>query len=65
MAKYNQSSDMAKYIAYGMVIGSAVGTCAAVLMTSKKKKPCGIREKAMSTVDTMGAIMQNIANMVR
>ena len=56
---------MAKYIAYGMVIGSAVGTCAAVLMTSKKKKPCGIREKAMSTVDTMGAIMQNIANMVR
>lgn len=58
-------SSYAKYIACGMIIGSAVGTAAAVMMTSRKKKPEGIREKAVGAVDTMGAIMQSIANMAR
>ena len=52
-----------KYIAYGMIVGSAVGTAAAVMMTAKKKRPEGIREKALSTVGTIGSIMQSISNM--
>ena len=37
----------------------------AMMMSAKKNKPVGIREKAISAADTMGTIMQNIANMVR
>ncbi len=64
MNKRTDTANLAKYIAYGMVLGSAVGTAAAVMMTTKKKKPEGIREKAVNAVDTMGAVMQNIANMI-
>lgn len=55
----------AGYIAVGMVIGSAIGTAAAVMMTTKKKKPEGFREKALGAVSTMGTVMHNIANMVK
>lgn len=65
MSKNSDMTCYAKYIACGMVLGSAIGTCAAVMMSTKKKKPEGIREKAMSAVDTVGAVMQNIANMSR
>lgn len=58
-------TNYAKYIACGMVVGSAIGTAAAVMMSTKKKKPEGIREKALSAVDTMGSIMQSIAHMSR
>lgn len=64
MNKRTDTANLAKYIAYGMVIGSAVGTAAAVMMTTKKKKPEGIREKAVNAACTMGAVMQNIANMM-
>ncbi len=65
MSRNNDMQNLAKYIACGMVIGSAIGTAAAVMMTTKKKKPQGIREKAVSTMDTVGTIMQNIANMAK
>ncbi|MBE6588326.1 MAG: hypothetical protein E7647_07940 [Ruminococcaceae bacterium] len=65
MSKHSRNAGFAGYIAAGMVIGSAIGTAAAVMMTAKKKKPEGIREKAMNAMDTMGSVMQNIANMVR
>lgn len=64
MKSVNMTS-FAGYIACGMVIGSAIGTCAAVMMTTKKKKPEGIREKAVNAVDTVGTIMQSIASMAK
>ena len=64
MNKRSDSANFAKYIAYGMVIGSAVGTAAAVMMTTKKKKPEGIREKAINAACTMGTVMQSIANII-
>ena len=73
MSKHNdQMAYMAKYIACGMVVGSAVGTAAAVMMNQKKKnkckackKPDTFREKAASAMDTVGSIMQNIADITR
>ncbi|MBQ4067533.1 MAG: hypothetical protein IJD22_07815 [Clostridia bacterium] len=65
MAKHSHSGGYAGYIACGIILGSAIGTAAAVMMTAKKKKPSGIREKAFSAVDTVGTVMQNIAQMVR
>ncbi len=65
MSKHSDNTGYGKYIAWGMVIGSAVGTAAAVMMTTKKKKPSGFREKALSAVDTVGGMMQSIANMVK
>lgn len=60
---------LAKYIAGGMVIGSAIGTAAAVMMKSKKpqhrKKPECLREKAASAMDTVATVMQNLADMAR
>lgn len=71
MSKHNdQMSCMAKYIACGMVVGSAIGSAAAVMMKTKstmKKKPqmhC-LRDKAATAMDTMGSIMQNLADMTR
>ena len=65
MSKYTRSTNLAAYIACGVAVGSAVGTAAAMMISAKKKKPVGIREKAISAADTMGTVMQNIANMVR
>ena len=65
MSKHSEGANLGKYIAVGMVIGSAVGTAAAVMMTTKKKKPSGFREKALSAFDTVGGMMQSIANMVK
>ena len=66
-------SCLAKYIACGMIIGSALGTGAAVLLKSMKKQnscKCSgtmgtIRHKAADVMDTIGAVMQNIADMTR
>lgn len=65
MSKHSQRTGFAKYIACGLVIGSAVGTCAAVMMTTKRTKPEGIREKAFLAMDAVGGAMQNLANMIR
>ncbi|GEM_PF-5926063 len=65
MSKNNETTNLAKYIACGMVIGSAIGTAAAVMMTTKKKKPEGFKERALGAVDTMGTIMHSFANMVK
>ncbi len=65
MSKHSSINSFTTYIACGMVVGSAIGTAAAVMMATKKKKPEGIREKAVCAANTMGAIMQNIANMAR
>lgn len=65
MAKNHGASSFAGYIACGMVIGSAIGTAAAVMMTSKKRKPEGFRERALCAVDTMGSVMHSIANMAK
>ena len=65
MTKHKNSTNLAAYIACGVAVGSAVGTAAAMMMSAKKNKPVGIREKAISAADTMGTIMQNIANMAR
>ncbi|MBR6677036.1 MAG: hypothetical protein IKL24_06875 [Clostridia bacterium] len=65
MSKHSQKTGFAKYIACGLVIGSAVGTCAAVMMTTKRSKPEGIRDKALVAVDAVGGVMQSIANMIR
>lgn len=71
MSKHaNQMNSMARYIACGMVVGSAVGTAAAVMLKSKnssKKNPpmqC-LRDKAANAMDTVGCIMQNLADMTR
>ena len=58
-------SSYAAYIACGMILGSAVGTAAAVMMTTKKKKPESFKEKAVSAVGTVGSVMQSIANMAK
>ena len=63
--KASNMTNYATYIACGMVLGSAIGTAAAVMMTSKKKKPEGLREKAVSTMDTVGSVMQSIAHMAK
>ena len=65
MTKHSDMSSVAKYIACGMVLGSAIGTCATVMMTTKQKKPEGLREKAVSAIDTVGSVMQNIAHMAK
>ena len=65
MSKHSQKTGFGRYIACGLVIGSAVGTCAAVMMTAKKSKPEGIRDKALVAVDAVGGVMQSIANMIR
>lgn len=65
MSKKNDSSCLGKYIAMGLVVGTAVGTCAAVMMTAKKKKPEGFRERALEAFGTVGTIMHNISNMAR
>ncbi len=65
MSKHSEAQGYAKYIACGMVLGSAIGTAAAVMMTTKKKKPEGFREKALSAVDTMGTVLHSIANMTK
>lgn len=73
MSKHNdQMSCVAKYVACGMVVGSAIGTAAAVMMKTKhamkakKKSPAVcIRDKAATAMDTVGTIMQNLADMTR
>lgn len=65
MTKNQDTACLAKYIACGMVIGSAIGTAAAIMITTKVKKPGGFKEKALNAVDTMGTVMHNIANMAR
>lgn len=65
MSKHSEATSLGKYIAIGMVIGSAVGTAAAVMMTTKKKKPEGLREKALNAVDTVGSVMHSFANMMK
>ena len=74
MTKHNSDmSCLAKYIACGMIIGSALGTGTAVLLKSTKKShPCKcmkktelIRGKAANAMDTIGTIMQNLADMTR
>lgn len=59
-----KKADAAKYVVCGMVIGSAVGTAVSVMMKSKHK-PQGLREKAAAAMDTVGAIMQNMADFTR
>lgn len=69
----NDMSCLAKYIACGIIIGSALGTGAAVFMKScKKQKSCKcskttdvIRSKAANAMDTIGAVMQNLADITR
>ena len=69
----NQMNCFAKYIACGIIIGSALGTGAAVLMKSmKKQKSCKcmkkgncLRDKAACAMDTIGSVMQSIADMTR
>ena len=60
---------LAKYIACGMVIGSTIGTAAAVMMKTRRrpqhKKTDVIREKAAGAMDTVAAVMQNLADMTR
>lgn len=56
--------DAAKYVVCGMVIGSAVGTAVSV-MQKGKHKPQGLREKAGCAMDTVGVIMQNMADFTR
>ncbi len=56
--------DAAKYVVCGMVIGSAVGTAVSVMLKSKHK-PQGFREKAAAAMDTVGVIMQNMADFTR
>lgn len=70
MQKNNpQMLCLAKYIACGMVIGSAIGTAAAVMMKAKKpqcrKKTECLREKAATAMDTVATVMQNFADMTR
>lgn len=71
-----QSGDVSclgKYIAWGLIIGSALGTGCAVLMKSmKKQKNCKcqkkaymLRDKAACAMDTIGTVMQNLADMTR
>ena len=59
-----KKADAAKYVVCGMVIGSAVGTAVSVMMKSKHK-PQGLREKAAAAMDTVGAIMPNMADFTR
>ncbi len=69
MQKNNtQMICLAKYIACGMVIGSTIGTAAAVMMKARRpqhKKTDIIREKAAGAMDTVAAVMQNLADMTR
>lgn len=78
MSKNNKEmSCLAKYIACGMIIGSALGTGAAVLIKTTKKpekscKSCSckstadmLRNKAANAMDTVGTIMQNLADFTR
>ena len=69
MQKNNtQMICLAKYIACGMVIGSTIGTAAAVMMKTRRpqhKKTDIIREKAAGAMDTVAAVMQNLADMRR
>lgn len=70
----SEMSCLAKYIACGMIIGSALGTGAAVMIkTNKHSKSCGgmkkttssLRNKAANAMDTIGVVMQNLADFTR
>ncbi len=71
MSKHNdQMSCIAKYVTCGMVVGSAIGTAAVVMMKTKhsmkKKSPVNtLRDKAATAMDTVGTVMQNLADMTR
>ena len=65
----NDMSCLAKYIACGMIIGSALGTGTAVLIKTTKKSNCStshmLRGKAANAMDTIGVVMQNLADITR
>lgn len=57
-----EASRIAKGIFTGMVIGTAVSVIAAGTMKPKKKS---IKRKTANALDTVGSIMQNIADYAR
>lgn len=60
----NSTMKVAKGIAAGIVIGSAV--CAVAMGTGMMKpKKKSIRHKTANALDTVGTIMQNIADYTR
>ncbi len=61
----NQKNHMSvsSYVIWGIVIGSAVGTAASVMM-KQKSHPC-IRKKAVNALETAGTVMQNLANIAK
>ena len=64
MHKNNHTTDAAKFVVAGMVIGSAVGTAVTVMM--KQRKPQSMmRAKAAAALDTVSTIMQNVADFTR
>ena len=63
-SKQNSMASVAKYVACGIIIGSAVGTAATVMIKSHKK-PSTLKEKAAAAMDTVGTIMQNVADFTR
>ena len=59
--KFNKS--VSSYVLWGIVIGSAVGTAASV-MIKQKSHPC-IRKKTAHALETAGCVMQNLANIAK
>lgn len=60
----NGKSKIAKGVAVGIVIGSAVCAVAMGCGAMKPKKKT-VRYKAASVLDTVGSVMQNIADCAR
>ncbi len=57
-----ENSRIAKGILTGVLIGTAVG---AVALSSMKPKKKSLKRKTVNALDTVGAIMQNIADYSR
>ena len=54
-------------IAKGVIIGSVIGGTAGIALACTMKKPAksSFRRTAASAMDTIGAIMQNLADITR
>ena len=64
MKQESKMMSSAKCIAYGMLVGSALGT-ALTVMAKSKKQPKTLREKAAAAMDTVGTVMHNMADFTR
>ena len=67
--KANQLMCMAKCAGCGMIVGAAVGAVVTCMLKSKKGCKCmkkaGLRDKAADAMETVGSVMQSIADMAR